>query len=116
VNTHRVPSGPQEPYPPSRDLLVWLSEQFDRHGDIYKASIYGTNVYVVSDPDGVEHVLLKNWRNYVKGRAIKRIALLLGKGNHGERRGFLDQPAKDDSAGFPARRRGRIDRNDYRLQ
>ena len=80
MNTHRVPSGPQEPYPPSRDLLVWLSEQFDRYGDIYKASIYGTNVYVVSAPDGVEHVLLKNWRNYVKGRAIKRIALLLGKG------------------------------------
>ncbi len=80
MNTHRVPPGPPEPYPPSQDLLVWLSEQFDRYGDIYKASIYGTNVYVVSDPDGVEHVLLKNWRNYVKGRAIKRIALLLGKG------------------------------------
>jgi cytochrome P450 len=80
VNTHRFPAGPPESYPPNRDLLVWLSEQFDRYGDIYKASIYGTNVYVVSDLDSVEHVLLKNWRNYVKGRAIKRIALLLGKG------------------------------------
>jgi cytochrome P450 len=80
VNTHRVPSGPQEPYPPGRDLIAWLSEHFDRYGDIFKASIYGASVYVVSAPDGVEHVLLKNWRNYVKGRAIKRIALLLGKG------------------------------------
>jgi cytochrome P450 len=35
---------------------------------------------VVSNPSLVEHVLLKNWQNYVKGHAIKRIALLLGKG------------------------------------
>jgi cytochrome P450 len=60
--------------------LAWLGEQFHRYGDIFRASIYGTNVYVVSAPDGVEHVLLKNWRNYPKGQAIKRIALLLGKG------------------------------------
>lgn len=80
MNTYRVPSGPLESYPPDRDLLVWLNEQFHRYGDIFKASIYGANVYVVTDLGGVEHVLLRNWRNYVKGRAIKRIALLLGKG------------------------------------
>jgi len=60
--------------------LAWLVDQFHRYGDIFRGSIYGTNAYVVSAPDGVEHVLLRNWRNYPKGQAIKRIALLLGKG------------------------------------
>jgi cytochrome P450 len=80
VNTHRVPTGPAEPYSVDQDLLIWLHEQFNRYGDLYRASIYGANVYVVSAPATVEYILLKNWRNYVKGRAIKRIALLLGKG------------------------------------
>jgi cytochrome P450 len=61
-------------------LLGWLREQFERYGDIYSASIYGAPVYVVSAPEYAEHVLLKNWQNYTKGQAIKRIALLLGKG------------------------------------
>jgi cytochrome P450 len=60
--------------------LAWLSENFHRFGDIYGATIYGTPAYVVSRPEYAEHVLLKNWQNYTKGGAIKRIALLLGKG------------------------------------
>lgn len=75
-----IPPGPAEPYDPNRELLDWLSEQFNRFGDIYRASIYGTNAYVISAPAHVEHVLLRNWQNYVKGQAIKRIGLLLGKG------------------------------------
>ena len=42
--------------------------------------IFGTSVYVISAPQYAEHVLRKNWQNYVKGRAIKRVALLLGNG------------------------------------
>ena len=76
----QIPHGPAEKYSNSQDLLVWMGEQFERFGDIYKASIYGTDVYVISAPEYVEHVLLKNWRNYPKGQAIKRIALLLGNG------------------------------------
>jgi cytochrome P450 len=76
----RIPDGPAEKYAPSQDLLAWLGEQFEHFGDIYKASIYGTDVYVISAPEYVEHVLLKNWQNYPKGQAIKRIALLLGNG------------------------------------
>ena len=53
---------------------------FTRYGNIYKASVYGTNVYVISTPEYAHHVLSKNWQNYVKGQAIKRIALLLGNG------------------------------------
>ena len=76
----RIPPGPAERYHISQDLLTWMAEQFRRFGDIYKASIYGTDVYVVTDPRYADHVLRENWQNYRKGQAIKRIALLLGNG------------------------------------
>jgi cytochrome P450 len=80
VTTKRIPPGPVAAYNTEQELLDWLREQFKQFGDIYSASIYGTKVYVISALEYVEHVLLKNWQNYVKGQAIKRIALLLGKG------------------------------------
>jgi cytochrome P450 len=76
----RIPHGPAEKYNPSQDLLNWMSDQFKRFGNIYKANIYGTNVYVVSDPQYVNHVLRENWQNYKKGQDIKRIGFLLGYG------------------------------------
>lgn len=76
----RIPVGPAEKYDSRDDLLSWLGKQFAQFGDIFRASIYGTDVYVISAPEYVEHVLLKNWQNYPKGLAIKRVALLLGNG------------------------------------
>ncbi len=76
----RIPPGPAEKYDTSEDLLGWMKDQFDRFGSIYRASVYGTNVYVASDPEHVDHVLRINWRNYKKGQAIKRIGFLLGNG------------------------------------
>jgi cytochrome P450 len=74
------PPGPDEPYSPTQDLLSWMSNYFKRYGNIYKASVYGSSVYMISAPDYAEHVLRKNWQNYKKGMAIKRIAWLLGNG------------------------------------
>ena len=65
---------------PSQDLLSWMSDQFERFGNTYRASVYGTNVYVVRDPEHVDHVLRDNWQNYKKGQAIKRVGFLLGNG------------------------------------
>jgi cytochrome P450 len=76
----RIPPGPIKKYDSGQDLLIWMGEQFDQFGDIYRASIYGRETYVISAPEHVEHVLLKNWQNYPKGQAIKRIGLLLGNG------------------------------------
>jgi hypothetical protein len=56
----RIPAGPADQYRTSEDLRGWLRENFERYGDIYKASIYGSNVYVLSSPDYAEHVLLWN--------------------------------------------------------
>jgi cytochrome P450 len=76
----RTPPGPSEKYDTSQDLLMWMSANFKRYGNIYKASVYGTNVYVVSDPQYALYVLRKNWENYKKGQDNKRIRLLLGNG------------------------------------
>jgi cytochrome P450 len=58
-----------------------MNENFARYGDIYKASVFGTDVYVVSAPEYCERILRSNWQNYPrKGQVVKRIALLLGNG------------------------------------
>jgi len=75
-----IPAGPAEKYNASQDLLTWLESKFNQYGGIYRASIYGTNAYVVSDPQYVDHILRKNWQNYRKGQTIKRVGLLLGNG------------------------------------
>jgi enediyne biosynthesis protein E7 len=80
-NRMRIPPGPIEEYNPTEDLLWWMSENFTRYGDIYRASIFGRHVYVVSNPEYCEHILRWNWRNYARsGQVVKRISLLLGKG------------------------------------
>lgn len=75
-----IPDGPEEKCDTSIDLLTWLETNFARYGDVYRASIYGTNSYVVSDPDLADYILRLNWQNYKKGQAIKRIGFLLGNG------------------------------------
>ena len=57
-----------------------MGEQFQRFGDIYRAVIYGANVYVTRDPQHAEHVLRENWQYYTKGLFSKRVAILLGNG------------------------------------
>ncbi len=75
----RIPPGPPEPYRATEDLFAWMNDNFARYGDIYKATIYGGPVYVVSAPEYCERILRRNWQNYLrKGVVVKRIALLLG--------------------------------------
>jgi cytochrome P450 len=77
----RLPPGPTEQYSSADDLLHWMHENFARYGDIFKASLFGRDVYVVSAPEYCERILRWNWQNYErKGQVVKRIALLLGNG------------------------------------
>jgi cytochrome P450 len=75
-----IPPGPTEKYQRTQELLDWMSEQCKRFGNIYKASIFGTTAYVITNPIHVRHVLVKNWQNYVRGQHVKRIAFLMGNG------------------------------------
>jgi cytochrome P450 len=76
----RIPPGPAEKFDPAQDLLSWMSDNFKQFGNIYKAWMNGMEVYVVSDPLYADYILRENWQNYKKGRAIKRVGLLLGNG------------------------------------
>jgi cytochrome P450 len=80
VGHGRIPPGPQEEYRVSEDLLNWMGRQFGTYGDIFKASMYGSSVYAIRNIEFAHHVMVENWQNYVKGQAIKRVALLLGNG------------------------------------
>lgn len=75
-----TPPGPAEPYDCAQDLLEWLGQQIERYGDIVKASVFGREIYIINHPAYVQHVLRKNWRNYKKGLATKKVAMLLGPG------------------------------------
>lgn len=77
----RIPPGPAHPYDPGEDLLTWIQQGFQTYGDVYKASIYGGEVYVINSPEYARYVLLTRWENFPrKGQAIKRIAMSLGHG------------------------------------
>ena len=77
----RIPPGPSARFDPAQDLLSWLQRNHERYGDIYRASIHGSSVYVISSADYAERVLLGNWENYLRrGQAVRRIALALGSG------------------------------------
>ena len=62
------------------ELLTWMEDNHRRFSGIFQGVAYGTTVYVVNEPQYVEHIFRRNWQNYTKGRAIKRIAMLLGSG------------------------------------
>jgi cytochrome P450 len=80
MEKRQIPPVPNEEYCTTQDILSWMSDQFQRYGDIYRAVIYGANVYVTRDPQHAEHVLRENWQCYTKGLFSKRVALLLGNG------------------------------------
>ena len=74
-----VPPGPTEQYSSAEELLGWLKRKCERYGEIYKASVYGSNVYVVSSPRYCDYILRRNWQNYPrKGLVVQRIGLALG--------------------------------------
>src|SRR5205085_9104817 len=80
AQAERFPAGPAEPFHGGQELFEWMAEQFSRFGNIYRASIYGDDAYVITDPGYARHVLLRNWQNYARGLHVKRIAFLMGKG------------------------------------
>jgi Cytochrome P450 len=76
----KTPNGPADAFDREQDLLVWIEANFKKYGDLYRATVFGRNVYVASSPEYAQHVLRNNWENYRKGQAIKRVAILLGNG------------------------------------
>jgi cytochrome P450 len=73
------PPGPTEDFSSPEGLFHWMNQNYKRYGDIFRATVYGSVVYVVSAPEYCEHILRGNWLNYPrKGLVVQRIALALG--------------------------------------
>lgn len=64
------------------DALTTLVQEFARLGDAFKAHSPTLNrdLWVLSHPDHVRHVLVDHHANFTKGIGIERVAILLGNG------------------------------------
>ncbi len=80
----RSPPGPQEAFDISfpDGSLERLYALFRQYGDVYRlfAPAGGGDIYVLSHPDEVKHVLVTNRKNFEKGVGIDRVQILLGHG------------------------------------
>ena len=63
-----------------RDPLHFLSTCAKQYGDISHFRIANVNAYLLSDPDFIEYVLVRNSANFIKGRVFRSNHLLLGNG------------------------------------
>lgn len=64
------------------DALTTLTQLFREHGDAYRAHspALDRDIWVLSHPDHVRHVLVDQHANFTKGIGIERVAILLGNG------------------------------------
>ena len=64
------------------DALSALSRMFATHGDAFRvfSPALGREIWVLSHPDHVRHVLVDGHANFTKGIGIERVAILLGNG------------------------------------
>lgn len=82
-----------------RDALGFFERTAAEHGGVALLDFGLKKIYLVTAPDCIQHVLLDNDRNYVRGRSVDSARLLLGNGlamNNGEswlRQRRLMQPA-----------------------
>jgi hypothetical protein len=81
ANHGKHPPRATSEYEPSKDLLDWMIDQFERVGPFFQASVYGVNAYFINDLKYIQQILRDKWRNYNKNTiAMKRIRMLTGNG------------------------------------
>ena len=82
-----------------RDPLLFLTRCSREYGDVVRLRFPGPPVYLLNGPDHVEQVLVKNNRNFVKGRYFRQElsflvrGLLTSEGEFWRRQRRLSQPA-----------------------
>ena len=64
----------------SRDPLNFLARSAREHGDVVSLKFPGPPAYLLSNPDHIEQVLVKNNRNFIKDRVTKQMLSMLGNG------------------------------------
>ena len=71
-------------YCESREGSRWVGDQWvalrERYGDVARVASFPAPTYLVSHPEGIQHVLRDNAANYRKGAFFRSIARLQGQG------------------------------------
>ncbi|HXH74640.1 MAG TPA: cytochrome P450 [Bacteriovoracaceae bacterium] len=62
------------------DPLAFIKKNFQQNGHFTHLNIFGKNLYIISKPEDVVHVLKTNHAAYSKGRTTKALQKFLGKG------------------------------------
>jgi cytochrome P450 len=61
-------------------MLDFLGDAWARHGDFFRFDLGPKRMVAMAHPDAIEHVLVKNRANYLKGRTYDSIRPLTGAG------------------------------------
>lgn len=82
----KLPPGPKGRYlvgnllEYSRDPLNFLARNSQEYGDVVRLRFPGPPAYLLSNPDHIEQVLVKNNRNFIKDRITRSQLRILGDG------------------------------------
>ena len=63
-----------------KDPIQYLMDAWPRYGDVVRLNIRGMTVHLVTQPDHIQHVLVRRRHNYFKGYGYDDQKLLLGEG------------------------------------
>lgn len=62
------------------NYLQFLRKLSEKHGDIVPFRAKGEKIWLVNDLDTIEHILIKNPDNYLRGTGFSKLRMLLGEG------------------------------------
>jgi len=63
-----------------RDVLSFLTQCAREHGDIVRYRLISFRGYLLSHPDYIEEVLVRNPNNFIKGRGLRANSIVFGRG------------------------------------
>jgi hypothetical protein len=63
-----------------KDALAFFKQLAREHGGIALLNFGKRQVYLVTAPDYIKHIVQDNYRNYIRGKNVNTARLLLGNG------------------------------------
>src|SRR5215212_7152383 len=91
----------------ARDPLLFLTRCSREYGDVVRLRLPGPPVYLLNAPEHIEQVLVKNNRNFIKGRYFRQELSFLGRAVD-QRRGVLAPTEAALTARFPPKAHQRL--------
>src|SRR5687768_2528724 len=64
----------------ARDPFGFMVAAAQEYGGVVRLRMGPADVYLVSEPDYVRHILVNNHQNYWKGPILKGVKLIIGEG------------------------------------